>query len=425
VSRSRRTPRGGFGGRPAGRRTRRSVAWAIDVAPKARPSLPVSGLGRGWEPTIIAGLVGVLLLFGLLTLHSASSVMAEQAGLPHYHYVARQGLGLAIGIAVMLLCARVPTEWWRRFAPHMMLGSAALLVVVILPFTHAIAPEVNGARRWLRVGVTLQPSDLAKLAVVAWTAALLVRKQEHLRNLGRGLAPFLVGWACILLPITLEPDFSTACLIAASGAIMIFVGGARIGHFIFLGLILLPLAAPLLVSGYRGARWESILLDPGGPATGSAFQSYQSLVAIGSGGVTGVGFGEGRQKFGFLPEAHNDFIFAMIGEEWGLAGTLVVILCFLALVFMGFRVARLAGDRFGELLAVGIASLIGLQAFLHIGVGLGVFPATGLSLPFISFGRTNLVVMLAAAGILLSIAREAPRDDTDRSPAHARDGGRE
>ena len=132
--------------------------------------------------------------------------------------------------------------------------------------------------------------------------------------------------------------------------------------------------------------------------------------------MTGVGFGEGRQKFGFLPEAHNDFIFAMIGEEWGFAGTLVVILCFLTLVFMGFRVARQARDLFSELLAVGIASLIGLQAFLHIGVGLGVFPATGLSLPFISFGRTNLVVMLAAVGILLAIAREAHPEDPGRSP---------
>ena len=389
------------------------MAWTLDVAPKTRPSLPVSGLDRGWEPAVIVGLVGVLLLFGLLTLHSASSAMAQRAELPHYHYVMRQAVGLGLGISVMLFCARVPTEWWRRFAPHMMLVSVALLVLVILPFTHAIAPEVNGARRWLRMGLTLQPSDVAKLAVVVWTASLLVRKREHMRSLGRGLAPFLVGWACILLPIALEPDFSTACLIAASGAAVVFVGGARVGHFVLLGLILLPLAAPLLVSGYRAARWESLLLDPGGPASGSAFQSYQSLVAIGSGGVTGVGFGGGRQKFGFLPEAHNDFIFAMIGEEWGFAGALVVILCFLALVFMGFRIARQARDLFGEMLAVGIASLIGLQAFLHIGVGLGVFPATGLSLPFISFGRTNLVVMLAAVGMLLAIAREASAEDRD------------
>ena len=390
------------------RRSGRSLAWAVDVAPKTRASLPASGLGYGWESTIIVVLIGGLLLFGLLTLHSASSVMAQRVDLPHYHYVARQATGAAIGLLAMFVCARVPTEYWQRFAPHLMLGSLALLIVVILPFTHAIAPEVNGARRWLRVGVTVQPSDLAKLAVVVWTASMLVRKRDYLRNLRRGLAPFLVGWALVLVPIVLEPDLSTACLIAATGVIVVFVGGARIGHFVFLGLLLVPLVGSLLVSGYRGARWNSLLLNPGTAADGSAFQTYQSLVAIGSGGVTGVGFGEGRQKFGFLPEVHNDFIFAMIGEEWGFAGAVAVILCFLALIVVGFRIARQARDLFCQLLAVGIVSLIGLQAFLHIGVGLGVFPATGLSLPFISFGRTNLVVMLAAVGMLLAVAREAP-----------------
>ncbi|MDE2875624.1 MAG: putative peptidoglycan glycosyltransferase FtsW [Gemmatimonadota bacterium] len=385
----------------------RSLVWAVDVAPGFRASLSSTGLGRGWESATVVALIGALLLFGLLTLHSASSVMAQRVDLPHYHYVGRQATGVVIGMLAMFACARVPTEYWQRFAPHLMLGSLALLIVVILPFTHAIAPEVNGARRWLRVGVTVQPSDLAKLAVIVWTAAMLVRKREYLRSLRRGLAPFLVGWTLVLVPIMLEPDVSTACLIVATGVTVAFVGGARVGHFVFLGLPLLPLAGTVLVSGYRGARWQSLLLDPGTGADGSAFQAYQSLVAIGSGGVTGVGFGEGRQKFGFLPEAHNDFIFAMIGEEWGFAGALAVILCFLALLVVGFRIARQARNLFSQLLAVGIVSLIGFQAFLHIGVGLGVFPATGLSLPFISFGRTNLVVMLAAVGMLLAVAREA------------------
>ncbi len=386
----------------------RSLAWALDVAPKSRFSLPAAGLGHGWEPMIVVALIGALLLFGLLTLHSASSVMAQRVDLPHYHYVGRQATGALIGLLAMFVCARIPTEYWQRFAPHLMLGSLVLLIVVILPFTHAIAPEVNGARRWLRVGVTVQPSDLAKLAVVTWTAAMLVRKREYLRSLRRGLAPFLVGWGLVLPPILLEPDLSTACLIAATGVTMVFVGGARIGHFVFLGLLLIPVAGSVLVSGYRGPRWQSLMLDPGTAADGPVFQTYQSLVALGSGGVTGVGFGEGRQKFGFLPEAHNDFIFAMIGEEWGFAGAVAVILCFLALIVVGFRIARQARNLFSQLLAVGIVSLIGFQAFLHIGVGLGVFPATGLSLPFISFGRTNLVVMLAAVGMLLAVAREAP-----------------
>ena len=393
-------------------------AWAIDVARHVPRSLPETGLGRGWEPAMIVAITVALLLFGLLTLHSASSVMAERGDLPHYYYVARQVAGVVLGLVVMLACARIPTEWFARLAPHMMIGTLLLLILVVLPFTGMIAPEVNGARRWIRLpGITVQPSDLAKIAVLVWTAALAVRKQPVIRKLGKGLAPFLVGWAAVAVLILLEPDASTACLIAALGIVIVFTAGARIGHFVLLGILALPLLAPMLMAGYRGARWQSLFLDPGVVAEGSSFQSYQSLVAIGSGGVTGVGFGAGRQKFGFLPEAHNDFIFAMIGEEWGFVGAIVLIVCYLGLIAIAFRVARRARDLFGELLAVGVASLIGLQAFLHIGVGLGVFPATGLSLPFVSFGRTNLIAMLAAVGILLAVAREAPEGRSERAAA--------
>ena len=396
------------------RRQMRRAAWAFDVARRVPRSLPETGLGSGWEGAMIIVLTVALILFGLVTLHSASSVMARQGDLPHYYYVARQGIGVLIGLGVMFVCAHVPTEWWRRAAHYIMLAAVLLLVIIVLPFTETIAPTINGARRWLRVGVTVQPSDLAKVAVVIWTAALAVRKREYLGSLGKGLAPFLVAWSVVLGLIALEPDVSTAMLVAALGVIIVYVAGARIAHFVFLGLVAAPFIGPMVTSGYRAARWDSLLLNPGGPSSGSAYQSYQSLVGIGSGGVTGVGFGEGQQKFGFLPEAHNDFIFAMIGEEWGLVGTLAVIVCYLALIIIGFRIARRARNLFGELLAVGIASLIGLQAFLHIGVALGVFPATGLSLPFISFGRTNMVAMLAAVGILLAVARETPEGRSGR-----------
>ena len=396
------------------RRHLRRGPWAFDVATRAPRSLPETGLGSGWEAPTIIVLTVALILFGLVTLHSASSVMARQGDLPHYYYVARQGVGVLIGLGAMLICARIPTELWRRSAHYILLAAALLLVLVILPFTEAIAPSINGARRWLRVGVTIQPSDFAKVAIVIWTAALAVRKREHFKSLGKGLAPFLVAWSVIVGLIALEPDLSTAMLIAALGGIIVFVAGARISHFVFLGFLTVPIMLPLVTAGYRRSRWDSILLNPGGPTDGSTYQSYQSLVAIGSGGVTGVGFGEGQQKFGFLPEAHNDFIFAMIGEEWGLVGTLALIICYLALIVIGFRVARRARNLFGELLAVGIASLIGLQAFLHVGVALGVFPATGLSLPFVSFGRTNLVAMLSAVGILLAVARETPEGGSRR-----------
>lgn len=380
----------------------------MDVAPGPSGSLPDTGLGRGWESAAILAITVLLLLFGLLTLYGATSAMAQRDDLLHYHYVLRQGTGVAIGLAAMLACARIPTQWWSALARPMMIVSAALLVVVVLPFTEGIAPEINGARRWLRVGVTIQPSDLAKLALVVWTASLAVRKQPQFQSLRRGLAPFLAGWACILVPVALEPDFSTACVLAAAGLVVLFVGGARIGHFCFLGAVALPFVAPLFTQGYRESRWQTLFLDPGVAPQGGAFQSYQSLIAMGSGGMAGVGFGKGHQKYGFLPEAHNDFIFALIGEEWGFVGSVAVMLAFVAFIFIGFRVARSARDLFSELLAVGISSLIGLQAFVHIGVALGVLPSTGLSLPFISFGRTNVIVALAAVGILLAVAREAP-----------------
>lgn len=390
----------------------------MDVAPGPAGSLPETGLGRGWEAAAIVGITTALLLFGLLTLYGATSVMAQRGDLLHYHYLTRQGAGVAIGLAAMALCARVPTEWWQALAAPMMAVSAALLIVVVLPFTEDIAPTVNGARRWLRVGVTIQPSDLAKLAMVVWTAALAVRKQPQFRSLRRGMAPFLAGWAVVLVPVMLEPDFSTACVILAASLLVLFAGGARIGHFCFLTVLALPFAGTLFTKGYRETRWATLFLDPGVAPQGS-FQSYQSLIAMGSGGVAGVGFGKGQQKYGFLPEAHNDYIFAMIGEEWGFAGSVAVILAFVAFVVIGFRVARSAKDLFSELLAVGVTSLVALQAFVHIGVALGVLPSTGLSLPFISFGRTNLIVLLAAVGILLAVAREAPDERAHRARGRA------
>jgi cell division protein FtsW len=216
-----------------------------------------------------------------------------------------------------------------------------------------------------------------------------------------------VVWGAVLLTIVAEPDFSSACLVGMLAGIVVFSAGGRIGHFIFLGLLVLPMIVVKLGSGYWFQRMQAFW-DPEFDPSGAGYQVRQSLVAIGSGGLTGVGFGEGRQKFGFLPEPHNDFIFAMIGEEWGLLGVLLVVSLFLTLILVGFRIAQRAPDLFSELLAIGFTSLIALQAMLHMGVGLGLVPNTGLALPFISYGRSNLLVTMASVGILISIARAQP-----------------
>jgi cell division protein FtsW len=380
------------------------AARPLNVAPAGPVSLPDTGLGRGWEPSVIIGVTLLLFTFGLVTLYSASQVQALRAGVPDYYYVLKQATGGALGLGGMVLLSRVPYGWWRPLAWPFLAVTWILLMILVLPGTEQIAPRINGARRWLQLGITVQPSELAKMALVIWTAALAVKKQPHFKSLRRGIGPFLVVWAAVLLPIAAEPDFSTACLTGLLAGMVLFVAGARIGHFVFLGLLLLPAVWWQLGAGFRLQRILAFL-DPGGSSGGAGYQVHQSLIAVGSGGLTGVGFGEGRQKYGFLPEPHNDFIFAMIGEEWGLMGILFVVSLYLTLILVGFRIARRASDLFGELLAVGFTSLIALHAMLHMSVGLGLVPTTGLALPFISFGRSNLLVTMASVGILVAVSR--------------------
>jgi cell division protein FtsW len=391
----------------------------VDVAPRARLALPDAGIGRGWEATALVVCTLVLVSFGLVTLYSASGFLAQRQSLPDWYYVIRQAAGAAAGLAVLWAAARVPYRLWQPFAWPLLVVVMALLVLVILPGTRAIAPEVNGARRWLTVGpVTLQPSELAKIAVVVWTAALAVKKQGEFSRLSRGLAPFLVGWVLLLGPILLEPNLSTACLVALLGVLVVFAAGGRMAHFAFLGLLALPLLRAQLGVGFRAQRIMAFL-DPAADPAGAGFQVHQSLIAIGSGGITGVGLGEGRQKFGFLPEAHNDFIFAMVGEEWGLLGVAFLVVLYTSLVLIGLRVARRASDEFGQLLATGLTGVIGVQALLHMAVGLALVPPTGLALPLVSYGRSNQIVTLAAIGMLIAVARA-----TDPDGALPRGGGR-
>jgi len=377
-------------------------------------AIPDAGLGRGWEPAVLMGVTLALFTFGLLTLSSATTFLAHQAGPAAPHYVLQQALGGAIGLGALVVCSRIPPSWWRVMAWPILVGTFFLLMILIIPGTEAIAPRINGARRWLVLPVgQFQPSDLAKMAIVIWTAALAVKKQAQFKSLRKGLLPFLLVWGAILLLIAAEPDFSTACLVGMLAGIVVFAAGGRIGHFVFLGLLLLPLVLAKLGQGFRLDRVKAFL-NPGFDISDTGYQVQQSLVAIGSGGLTGVGFGEGRQKFGFLPEPPNDFIFAMIGEEWGFLGVLFVVSLFMTLIMVGFRIAQRAPDLFSELLAIGFTSLIALQAALHMSVGLRLVPNTGLALPLISYGRTNLVVTMASIGILIAIARAQP----DRRGGH-------
>ncbi|MGE0161102.1 MAG: putative lipid II flippase FtsW [Gemmatimonadales bacterium] len=381
---------------------------ALDIAPEGPVRLPESGLGRGWEAAALMGLTLLLLSFGLVFLYSASSVLALREGLPDTYFLRNQGIGAAIGIVLLTTVALLPYRMWEYLAWPLLAVSLAGLVTVILPWTHSIAAEVNGARRWLTLGpVTVQPSEVAKVAVIVWTASMAVKKAPHFRSLRRGLGPFLIVWALVIGLLVLEPSLSTALVITVLGGVIVFVAGARIAHFVFMGLLAAPLLWQQLSVGFRAERIEAFLNPTADPA-GAGYQVHQSLIALGSGGLSGVGVGQGRQKFGFLPEAHNDFIFAMIGEEWGFLGVLLVVTLYTSIVLVGFRIAGRVPDTFGQLLAVGCTSLIALQALLHMAVGLALTPPTGLPLPLVSYGRSSLIMTLVTLGILISVARATP-----------------
>ncbi|MGH7457883.1 MAG: FtsW/RodA/SpoVE family cell cycle protein [Longimicrobiaceae bacterium] len=370
----------------------------------AMPLAHAGGEDR-WEGGALVAGVALLSGFGLVALYSASAFLAHSDGLPGHYYALRQLLGMAAGTVLAFALSRVDYRRLRRLAWPLLALSVILLVVLVLPWTEQLAPRVNGARRWLHLGVAFQPSEFAEWAALVWTAALTVKKRDRLHSLSKGLLPFLLVWGGLAGLIVLQPNLSSALLLLLLCATVLFAGGARVGHFIVLGMAAVPVIwGQIEAAAYRSQRIAAFL-DPAADPVGSGYQIRQSLISVGSGGYFGVGFGESRQKFGFLPEPHNDFIFAMIAEEWGMAGSGLVLLLFGAIGWVGFRIAGRAPDLFGHLLAVGMTLLLVVPALLHVGVNLALLPATGVTLPFVSFGRSALLASFAAVGVLLSIHR--------------------
>jgi cell division protein FtsW len=364
--------------------------------------VPAAGSARRDAGMLLAISV-FLVLVGLITVYSASSFLAQKQGLLDHYYLRQQASKALVGLLVLYVLARLDYRIYRRLAWPLLGVTLLALFVLVLPGTEVIAPPRNGARRWLDLGVQVQPSELAKLVMVIWAAALAAKKGERLRSLRWGLAAFGVIYLPVAFLIVLEPDLSSAALIGLLCAIVLFAAGARIGHFILLGLIALPLFWEWIqAASYRMARLVTFF-DAGSDPSGVGYQLRQSLIAVGSGGVLGVGYGESAQKYFFLPEPHNDFAFAIISEEWGLVGVGTVALSVAVLGVLGLRIARRAPDVFGYLLAVGLTALIVVSALMHMGVSLGLLPTTGVTFPFISYGGSSLVVSLAAVGILLNV----------------------
>ena len=356
----------------------------------------------GPEARLLLLITACLLAFGLVTVYSASAIYAQSKELGATYFFLRQLLGVFAGLIALAVFAKVDAELWSKYAWPLMLLTMFLLLLIILPFTESIAPRVRGSRRFL-VGSSLQPSELGKIAVIVWTSMLIVKKGETLRRLTKGLLPFLVVVGVLDVLVALEPDLSVAMMYTLIMAIILFAGGVRIGHFVVLGIISIPLLWGQMQRLNYALLRMTAFFDPGSAPTHVSDQLRQSLIAVGSGQLLGVGLGEGRQQLGFLPLAYDDFIAGSIGEEWGFVGLCLLILAFTAYALLGFRIARKARSPFQQLTAVGITSTIVITAFLHIGVAIGLLPTTGLTLPFISFGRSNLVLSLLMTGILVNI----------------------
>jgi cell division protein FtsW len=370
--------------------------------------VPAPGAGGTRLFVALAFLIAVFNLLGLVMVMSASSVVALDEYGSSWYFVSRQATWAAVGTVALVITAKVDYHRWRRFA-----GAFVLLALVLLAVVLPIGTGTRGATRWIGVGpLTFQPSELAKLALLVWVADLLARRAAYMHNLRATLRPVIVVLAAMATLVMLEPNLGTTIVLAAVALTMCYVGGAPLGPLARWSTFGIGAATALaLAAPYRRARVLAFL-DPWADPMDKGYQNIQSMVGLAEGGFWGKGLGAGTAKWGFLPLAHSDFIFAVIGEELGLVGATAVVGLFVLLAMVGIRIALHAPDRFGLLLAVGVTSWFCVQAFVNIGAVIGILPITGVPLPFVSAGGSSLVFGMAAAGLLLSVARQA----TDRAP---------
>lgn len=377
-------------------------------------------MGRAQSDKTLILITLALLVIGAVMIYSASAVLAGRQYGDSLFFIKRQILWAAIGSAAMIAVSRVPYDVWQRAALPLVLGAVILLTLVLIP---GVGVEVNGSRRWLRLGsLTLQPSELARLCAVIYLARYLVKKRNRLDDFSRDFLPPMIVTGAMLALIMGESDLGTAAVMGLVAGLMLFIGGARWRHLWGMGLLAAPvLYAMIMTIGYRRQRLMAFL-DPWRDPTDTGFQMVQSFLALGGGGPVGVGLGEGRQKLFFLPYPHTDFIFAVIGEELGLVGTASVLILFGILAWRGLAIGLKAPDPFGRHLAFGLTMMIVVQALINMAVVTGLLPTKGLTLPFLSYGGSSLLANLVAIGILWNISRASSSRRWSRSPDAVRSG---
>ena len=345
----------------------------------------------------------LLVIFGLLMVASASSELGQKKFNDSYFYLKHQIIyGLSLGLIGFLAASKVYYKSYQKLATLFLLITIAGLVLIFTP----LGVSAGNASRWLEIGgFVFQPSEILKITFIMYIAAWLSGKEERRTSFWGGFAPFLIISGAVSALLIFQPSTSTVAILMASALAVYFASGARVSYIV--GTILFGILALLAVSYFSPYRWQRLtgFFDPETNIQGSAFHVNQAKIAIGSGGLTGVGYGQSTTKILYLPEPIGDSIFAVIGEEFGFIGSLFLISAFLFLIIKGFLLSRKIGDRFGQLLLVGFSTLIGVQAFVHIGAISGLLPPTGTPLPFISYGGTALAVFMTISGIMVNISK--------------------
>jgi cell division protein FtsW len=364
---------------------------------KRRPAPPASA-----TPYDLKLLFPVLFLvgIGMVMVYSSSSALALKKFGNSYFFFQKQALFALVGLVVLVAARHFPYRLWQKLAYPAVALAFGLLLAVLIGWGHT----AGGATRWLRVaGFTFQPAEFARIALIIYLAYSMSKKSDRLQEFTIGFVPHIIVLAMLLTPMILQPDFGSAVILTLITGIMMFAGGVPLRHLGLSLLILLPAGIYLLISAEYRIRRLMSFLNPWDYATAEGYQTVHSLMAFGSGGLWGTGIGRGLQKLFYLPEPHTDFIFSVIGEEFGLMGVTLTVALYGLIIWRGIAIARQTPDLFGALLSFGLTTALALQVCINMGVALGLLPTKGLTLPFLSYGGTSLVVNMAAIGIIMNI----------------------
>lgn len=371
----------------------------------------ITGTGRV-DPVLLTVSL-VLVGIGILMVYSAGHVLSAKQYGTSYHYLKMQGIACFIGIVGMVVCTYIPFRFYEKYSTLLLFLSVVLLVLVFTPLGSSVQGAEGGRfNRWIAVGgIQFQPVEFAKIALIIHMAHFLARNPEKIKSLFNGVMPNVLIIGLMFGLVAMQPDFGSAVLLAATAGCLLFIGGIRVSHTLLLTGIGIALIAGFIISDpYRMTRVTDYWASVQSPNT-AGYQLGRSLNALAWGGLYGVGIDGSAAKIDYLPYPHTDFIFAVLGEEFGFIGTTVVVLLFMIFLWRGISIARRTDDRFGAIFATGLTIIIALQAFINIGVVTGLLPTKGITLPFLSYGGSSLVISLGCVGILLNISRSSKRSN--------------